>query len=495
MNKSGILNKENIKTVITLSLICVIVAALIGAVYLLAAPIIEKAEEQKRYDSLREVIDGTFTPMDKPDGASESIIGMYKVTDGETLVGYAVTLGVKGYASTIYMTVGVSADGSVTKAVVTSEAESHGKAGMKNYADRFAGVDAENLSEVDTFTGATISSTAIKNGVIIAVNAAIGGTISAPDNDGGTEEPPAIEMPKTDDEVLDLAGELVVGSSGFTDVTPTYGKPGTLLRLYKENEGLGYVAYIVTPGQYVPVANEILLHIDNNGDIVGIKHLAWVVGHGVTADGFADEFIGKDNWTVNGVDLVAGATGTSGDFRTAVADALDTVTKMIKRTDAKLLQLVDEMVPNSKSFELVDIPEGAPEELKRIYEETSGKGYVAYIVTAGEYIEISSESLVYFDTEGNILDMNILVWNVGHGIGYGDFNERFKGKNIKNINEVELVAGATGTSSDIHKAVAMSMPYIPTDFPIARVIGIAVLSLSFIASIALAVYFRRRENG
>lgn len=480
--------------VAVLAVICLICAALLGAVNMITAPEIEKAESQKVYDSLRRVIDGDFTPAEIPEGASSDITAIYKVTSGETLVGHAVTLSAKGYAGQILLTVGIDAEGKVTKAVITSQSESHGKAGMATYTDKFEGVGSDAIAGVETFTGATISSTAIKGAIINALNAVTGGSIEAPPASG--EPKPPMASPKTDAEVLTLAGELVSGAEGFEDVTPTYNKPESLMKLYKETSDKGYVAYIATPGQYVPVANEGLVHIDLNGDIVGIKHLTWVVGNNISNEGFADKFLGKDLWHVGEVELITQATVTSGDFLAAVEIALDTVTKMIVRTDEKLLELVDEIVPNSKGFELLELPEGAPETLKRVYKETSDKGYVAYIVTAGEYVAVATESLVYLDGEGNIKDMEILVWNVGHGIGPGDFTDRFIGKNAETVKDVELVTAATGTSGDLKAAVEAALPYIPTDFPIARVIGIIALVLAVAAPVGFGVYLyiKRRKR-
>lgn len=486
-----LITKKNLIPIAVLSVICLVVAAILGAVYLVAAPIIKEAEAQKVYDSLREVLDGTFEEIDKPSGAADTVTAVYKVTDDGALVGHVVTLSAKGYASTILLTVGIDADGKVTKAVITAQGETHGKAGMATYTDSFSGVAPDALTEVDTFSGATISSTAIKNAVIDAVNAVTGGEIVAPDNGGAEEESKPIEMPKTEDEVISLAKTLS-GATSLEDVTPGYNKPETLLKLYSANNG-GYVAYIVTPGAYVPVANEILVYIDVDGNVAAINHLAWVVGHGVGADGFAEQFVGKDNWNVDGVDLISGATGTSSDFKTAVAAALDVVAKMTDRTEKKLLEFADKMVDNARGFEKIEVPADAPNELKRIYRETSGKGYVAQIVTSGQYVAVAAEALVYVDTLGTIKDVELLIWNVGHGVEPGDFAEGFIGKDKDTVKDTELVTSATGTSLDLRNAVEASLPYIPTDFPVARFVGITVAAIAFVLSVAAVIYFKRRN--
>lgn len=490
------MNKKNIMPVAVLTVICVIVAALLGVVNMFTSPIIQKMEEQKVYDSLREVLDGNFEPVEAlPESAPDTVTAMYKVTEGSVLKGHVVTLVVKGYAGDISVTVGVDTEGNVTKAVVTNESESHGKAGMKNYTENFDGVPADKVASVELFSGATVSSTAIKGAVIDAVNAVTGGSVSAPDNDGDESAGATPEtLPRPDDEIVALAKALVPGALGFENVTPSYNKPETLKRLYRETGGKGYVAYVVTAGQYVPVANEGLVHINMDGDIENINHLTWIVGHGVSAEGFADKFVGKDNWSVDGVELISGATVTAGDFRSAVSDAVEVVTKLIDRTEKKILELVDEIVPNSKGFEALDIPSGAPETLKRLYKETSGKGYVAYIVTPGEYVAVATEGLVYFDTLGKIKDVNLLIWTVGHGVEPGDFAEGFVGKTEETVKDVELVTSATYTSADFKNAVIGAFPYVPKDFPIARVVGIIILVAAAVFAAAMVVIYKKRRT-
>jgi major membrane immunogen (membrane-anchored lipoprotein) len=294
---------------------------------------------------------------------------------------------------------------------------------------------------------------------------------------------------------LELAASLIPGAAGFKNVTPSAQYcPEFLLRLYEETSGKGYVAYIVTPGEYVPVANEGLVHINMDGDIEAINHLTWIVGHGVSAEGFADKFVGKDNWHIENVELISGATVTAGDFRTAVQDAVEVVTKMITRTDKKLLELVDEIVPISGNFELLEIPEGAPSTLKRIYKDTTGRGYVAFVRTEGWGGEVGTEALVYVDTLGTIKNVKLLVWNVGHGVSGDDFAKSFIGMNKDTIDEVELISGATGTSEAFKNSIATALPYIPTHFPTARVIGIIVLAISVCAAVFFVILYKKRRT-
>ncbi len=444
------MNMTKFKPIIVLAGICMIVAVLLAGVNMLAAPIIKEREEQKIYDSFRVVLDGTFEDKEIPEGAPESITAMYKVTENGSLKGHVVTVVRKGYASDIYVTVGIDADGKVTKAVVTSQAETHGKGGMADYPDNFAGKDETTAEEVETFTGATVSSTAIKNAIIDALKC-VSGTATEP------EEKP-IEPAREESEIISLSKELVEGSVDFEQVE-LEDAPKNLIRLYKETSGKGYIMYIVVPGDYVPVATEAIVHVDMNGKIVKTNLLQWVVGHGVEVGDFANGFNGKDNGTVGDVELVSGATGTSSDFRNAVKEALEFTTKIVNQSDEKLLELADKLVGENSGFETVTMPDGAPETLKKIFKEKGGKGYVLHIAVPGDYVPVATEALVYVDNDGTIKNINLMQWVVGNGIEPGDFANGFNGKDEETVGDVELVSGATGTSKDFRNAVKEALEF------------------------------------
>ena len=214
MNFKSIFKKQNILPVAVLLAICIVVAGVLGAVNLLTADRIADNEYQKVMKSITEVVGGEYAiEANVSENAADTVTGMYKVynnKDDMKLLGTVATVKVKGYAGDILLTVGVKVNGTVSKVIITSQSESHGKAGMSSYPDKFAGVSAENVGSVDLFTGATVSSTAIRNGVADAVKAAMG--TSEP-------EPEKEVLPKTDEEILELAGELVQNEKGFTKLT------------------------------------------------------------------------------------------------------------------------------------------------------------------------------------------------------------------------------------------------------------------------------------
>ena len=509
MNFKSIFKKQNILPVAVLLAICIVIAAILGGVNMLTEEKIEANEQQKVYESIKEALDGYVTPMDKPENAADSVTGMYKITVSEsdaTVLGTVVTVKVRGYAGDIFMTVGVKSDKTISKVIITSQSESHGKAGMADYPDKFTGISTSGVGGVELFTGATISSTAIRNGVIDAVNAATGDSVSAAPDSGSGNETEKLPSPKTDEQLIALASEMVKNNKGFTDITPDEKyKPASLYKLLKEKDGLGYVAYIVTTGWGGSLATESLVYIDKEGNIADHDILTWNVGHGVEPGTFGDRFIGLDLWNVDKVELVADCTGTSGGVKSAITEALECVTKQIPRSEEKLLDIINRSTPSLFGFESVELSSDAPKTLKKLFKETSGDGYVAYLLTEGWGGSIATEALLYVDANGCVRNLDILIWNVGHGIGPGDFASRFKGKDLEalkwgfdpeNEDGIDLVAGCTGTSGDLKDAVLAALEYMPGNSSAARIIGLVALFGSFAAVVGIVVYKKiKRRDG
>lgn len=481
--------KSYIKPTLVLGVICIAVALLVAAINLIAEPIIKKAEEQKIFDSYRVVLDGDFEELKLEEGAPSSVTKLLKVTENGELKGHVVTLVTKGYAGDISITVGIDKDGKITKAVVTNQSESHGKAGMANYTDRFMGVGADTVADVDTFTGATVSSSAIKGAIIDAVNFVTGSSVKAPDEpeeDGGAEP----SLPKTDEEIKSIMAQMAGSEATFTDVY-LYNAPTALKRLWTAGDA-GIFAYVVVPGQYVPVATEAIIHLNNECEIIKVNMLSWIVGHGVGYGNWNDEFIGTDKDTVSEVELVTGATGTSSDFRGALEEALPFIEKTVDRTEKSIYKYMKQLVPMAKDFEPMELPTGAEATFKALYRAVGTNGYVAYLVTSTQYVAKESETLVYINSNGRIGNINLLSWTVGHGVEPGNFALGFIGMGENDIDDVDGVTAATGTSNNIKAAVKNALEVVEVG-SFARVVGVVTICVALIATVAAIVIFKKRR--
>ena len=125
-----------------------------------------------------------FTKLDAqldPDGVVKEI---YEGKDGETTVGYCVSVAPNGFGGAIDMIVGISSDKKVTGIKIVSMAETPGL-GAKAQDDAFSGQFADKpatelkviksgtaeADEIVAISGATISSAAVTRGVNEAVKA------------------------------------------------------------------------------------------------------------------------------------------------------------------------------------------------------------------------------------------------------------------------------------------------------------------------------------
>ena len=437
--------KKKIMPVVVLTVICIVIGGLLAVVNMFTGPVIEWMENQKVTASLREVLPGEYNaePDPMPEGAPSTVTAVYTELGG---AGHVVTLEKQGYASVIGITVGVSSDGTVTGIVITKEAESHGKAGMKTWHNTLVGLNADEVADAELFTGATISSTAIRSAVYDAM-VVLGHTEAKEETESA--------LPKTDAEILALARELAPDAEDISHVLP---KNSVVKRLYKDSLGRGLVAYTVTSTEYVAVETEGIIHISEDGKIVSLELLTWTVGHGVNyTDAFVNSFIGKDATELEDVELVTEATGTAVHFRDAVAEAGEIAKAQILRTDNQIATIVNEMLGGTVEYEKITL-NGAPATLAKAFKVTydGNEYYVAYTVTSTQYVAVETEAVTLIDgSTGKVVDFKILTWTVGHGVNYTEaFENSFIGKGASDIGGVDLVAEATGTSEHLRDAVA-----------------------------------------
>ncbi len=516
------MTKKNIMPVVVLTVICVVVAALLGGVNMLTKGKIAENNRLKEQASLIEVLPTELgfntlymkegeLPDEKyglPDSIKsklpESITSVYGEIGGK---GYVFVLSGTTQYSSGDMTVSVGiASGKVVGVALTGYYESK-DFGKDTYPDTFVGLDSSTVAGAPHVSGVTYSSTALKQMITDALaaeelvkvieqdgNVASDITVSALSYQPELEaESAPAALPKTDSEILALAKELVPKVQKF-DLVTVDGAPESLKRLYKAGTE-GYVAYIVVPGAYVPVATEALVHIGNDGIINNVNLLSWIVGHDVGAGDFADRFANKHVWNYYEVELVSGATGTSNDFYVELNKTLELLTDKLGVRGATFLDWVDRIIPNSKEIVKLELPKDAPSTLKALYQDTSGRGTVAYIVVPGAYVPVATEALVYFDEFGTIRDVDLRSWIVGHDVGAGDFADRFIGKTVDDVEEVKLVTAATGTSGDFKDALIAAYPYIPVSSYIYRYVAIAVLCVAVVAFTAVIIIKNRRRRG
>ena len=162
---------EIVKPFLVLVIICVAAGGTLAATNNVTAPIIEEnarlAAEQTRKEVLPEATE--FEEIQCKD--EWDIDSAYRDLGG---AGYVFTASAKGYGrKDVAVTLSVTPEGKIGRMVVDASTETQGigsKTAKSDYTDKFQGQSLDTLS-VDSITGATYSSKAVKTAVENALSA------------------------------------------------------------------------------------------------------------------------------------------------------------------------------------------------------------------------------------------------------------------------------------------------------------------------------------
>lgn len=161
--------KSNVKSVVVLTVICVVVATFLSVTNFFTAPVIASNKEAAAYESLYVVMPDAqgFEKVELPADASETVTSLYKETSD---LGYVATLSTTSQYSSDNMgiTVAIGADGTIVGVTLTGYYES--KDFGPDYPQTYIGADS-SLSGIDTFAGVTYSSAAFKEAIQDAFDA------------------------------------------------------------------------------------------------------------------------------------------------------------------------------------------------------------------------------------------------------------------------------------------------------------------------------------
>lgn len=152
------------KPIIVLTVICIVASALLGLTYNVTKDQIAAVQKAASDAAMIEVLPGaaTFSEYDAAQIGNDAILLAAKEESG---LGYVFKVQDKGFGGAYVIMVGIAPDGTVTGAKLLDNAETPGlgsKTGEADFTSRFTGVDEAGLPEVQTITGATISSSAFK---------------------------------------------------------------------------------------------------------------------------------------------------------------------------------------------------------------------------------------------------------------------------------------------------------------------------------------------
>ncbi len=163
-----------LKPALPLTVISVVIALLLAVVNsvtadkIVANTLIEKEKAIKGIFSQCETFESGNASLFEN---SVSDAGVVKDASG-SIIGYYADVAPIGFKGEISLIVGTDTECKVVSVSLLSASETPGvgtKATDNSYLSRFSGLALDGVPEVDTITGATISSRAVKNGIASAV--------------------------------------------------------------------------------------------------------------------------------------------------------------------------------------------------------------------------------------------------------------------------------------------------------------------------------------
>ena len=183
----------------------------------------------------------------------------------------------------------------------------------------------------------------------------------------------------------------------FTSVDlSSYELPATVTEAFTEKNG-GVVVKLTTSGYGSDMV--IMVGIDGSGTVTGATCLSSneTLGYEKT---YGENTVGATVDTVDGIDVVAGATKTTAAYKGAVKDALNTAVilgggSVDVRTEEEILadNLNGALPEGEGEFETVFVAEAIDESIIAVYKAVNGKGYVFVV----------GEAFVGTDAEGNVV--------------------------------------------------------------------------------------------
>lgn len=235
--------KQNIKSVLSLTVICSVMAVLLAVTNAITAPIIKEQENAAVGGALLEVLpDGkNFAPVDLSKyELPETVEEAYSEDNG----GYVFKLKTVGYGADLIIMCGIDSEGVVKGVQYISGNETLGY--EATYGEKLKDATSDTIDGVETISGATKTTTAFKNAVKDALNASIilgGGSVDIRD-----------EATILKDKLNEVLPE---GKGAFTEIFITEEK-GNVTAVYKADNNAGYVF----------VVGETFVACDNNGAVI-----------------------------------------------------------------------------------------------------------------------------------------------------------------------------------------------------------------------------------
>lgn len=381
--------KNHIKNVLSLTIICAVVALLLALTNSITAPIIKEQENAAVSDALKKVL---------PNGEDFEMLDISEFTLPQTIEeaysekngGYVFKLKTAGYGSDLILMCGVNKDGVVEGVQYISGNETLGY--ETTYGEKLKNATIDTVADVETIAGATKTTGAFKDAVKDALNAAVilgGGSVDIrdeatilndnlngalssangkfteifiteeignvsavykADNDAGYVFVSGENFIATDNsgnvlteidetvktEINGAATKIINSTLTEIDISNTQDMPTHVQKAFKTSSGnyvldLRAAGYGINGDKYTRSGEyiEIRVSVTPNGKIIACKTTAQKESEGIgdacAKPEFYNQFNGKLVSDYNEVDAIAGATITTNGYKTAISKAFEAV--------------------------------------------------------------------------------------------------------------------------------------------------------------------------
>ena len=161
---------KSVRSILTLLVICAVMAVLMAVTNTITAPIIEQNQAAAANDALK-VVMPNGEGFEKMDVSGYTLPATVTEVYSEASGGYVFKLTTTGYSSGLVILCGVNADGTISGATCLSSSETLGY--EKTFGENFIGKNMEGVDGVDTVSGATRTTGAYRDAMKDALNAAV----------------------------------------------------------------------------------------------------------------------------------------------------------------------------------------------------------------------------------------------------------------------------------------------------------------------------------
>ena len=257
------------------------------------------------------------------------------------------------------------------------------------------------------------------------------------------------------------------GSFELMDIS-AYKLPATVSEVYRAENG-GYVFKLTTSGYAAGMV--LMCGVGADSTVVGTKLISSnetpAIG-GAAANTFAPALVGKDVTTIDGVDIVSGATKTTEGYRSAVKDALNAVVilgggSVDLRTEEEILNdnLSAALSAANGEFEkhfFVEVVEG----IDALYMAKNGAGAVCII--GEQFIAVDANNAVITDcSEADAAIVEAAMTKVGATTLSDVDISVLDSKTYKNVVSVQKTASGNYVIEVKASGYSMQNPYAPAD--------------------------------